>query len=588
MNITQRAIAILTLIATFLTLSSCRKRESPPPTVTGSGISRERVVGKQGGTLVYRVVSPPQTLNYLMARDVDSLLVSFLLMGGRLVEFDHDTLQYVPGLAETWKLNDDGRTLDLKLRENLRFSDGHNLTAKDVLFTFRAIYDPRTAAPIFRDAMTIGNQEIKVSSSDSRNLRLVFPENIATPENYLSNVAVLPSHVLGDQLEKGQLKDAYSITSDPRQIVTSGPFMVESAAPGERVKLKRNPYYWKQDPAGNSLPYLDSLVLEVVPDSNNAIAQLQQQTLDIVDRIRPSDYAALRTQTGPVGAFDLGPGLITDHLWFNLNEGMRAGKPLVDPSKQAWFADLRFRRAVAYAIDRESIASANLQGLATPLYGFVSPGNRAWVATDLVRTEYDLAKARALLTEAGFTARGSPAEPELYDAQGRLVEFTLIVPFESEPRKIMAAVIQEDLARIGIHMQVAAIEGSQLNLRTKESYDYEAALLGTSLTEPDPSSYTNFLRSNSPEHYWHPKQPKPATDWEARIDALCAAQARETDAEKRKATFREIQLIMAEQLPLIPIVARHVASAANVRIGNFRPGPIYPYSLWNADELFVK
>jgi peptide/nickel transport system substrate-binding protein len=113
-------------------------------------------------------------------------------------------------------------------------------------------------------------------------------------------------------------------------------------------------------------------------------------------------------------------------------------------------------------------------------------------------------------------------------------------------------------------------------------------LFGTSASEPDPSSYTDLLRSGSPQHFWNPKQAKPATEWEARLDELTTRQAHEVDRERRRAIFRDVQLLMAEQLPLIPIVTRHIAVAANTRIGNYRPSPLPPFSLWNAEELFVK
>lgn len=113
-------------------------------------------------------------------------------------------------------------------------------------------------------------------------------------------------------------------------------------------------------------------------------------------------------------------------------------------------------------------------------------------------------------------------------------------------------------------------------------------LFGTTASEPDPSSYDNFIRSDSQQYQWHPKETKPATDWEAKLDELTIAQAREQNAERRKTIFRDAQMLLAEQLPVIPIVARHIATASNTRLVNYRPSPIFPYSLWNADELFIK
>jgi peptide/nickel transport system substrate-binding protein len=580
---TLRQLALPVLLALIWTAPACRSRAT----------SGERATSRRGGEIVYRVSSMPATFNYLLASDENSLVAAFFLMGGRLIEFDHQNQRYVPGLAESLRRLDDGKTVELTLREGIKFSDGHPITAEDVAFTLRAIYDERTASPVFRDAMMIGDRQIEARIPDTdgqngRRLQMVFPSVVALPENYLSNVAVLPRHILEADFNRGALRDAYGLTSDPSLVVTAGAFAVESATPGERVTLKRNPHYWKKDEAGAPLPYLDRLVIEVVKDANNAFTRLRQGSLDIYDRLRPPDYAELRSQPGVTQVSDLGPGLPADYLWFNLNGGELKGRPVVNPVKSAWFNDTRFRQAVSSAIDRQNITSVTLQGLASPLYGFVSPGNRNWVASGLPPITYDLERSRALLREAGFITRGPNDRPELYDAKGNRVEFSLIVPSASQALKDMMIVIQGDLAQLGIKMQVAPIDFGDLQRRITESYDYDACLLVASLTEPDPSAYTNLLSSSSPTCRWRPKQSKPATDWEARIDDLLAKQARETDPERRRAAFNEVQRILAEQLPVIPVVARHIPAAANQRIGNYRPSAIFPFSLWNAEEMFIR
>jgi len=398
---------------------------------------------------------------------------------------------------------------------------------------------------------------------------------------------VLPRHALEADQKAGLFAEAWKITAPAASIVSSGPFVVESAAAGERIVLKRNPYYWKHDAQGTPLPYLDELTLAIVPDANQARVGLDQATIDIVDRMRPTDYASLLNAGGPVRAFDLGPGLGVDYIWFNLNPTKADGTRL-NPVKSAWFSDTRFRRAVSMAVDRDSIARSTLQGLATPIYGIVSPANRIWSNPDLPKIAYDLGQAASLLQEAGFNKRGAADAPELFDAQGNRVEFSLLVPAESEPRKLMAAVIQEDLAKLGIKMQVVPIEFSAVTNAWTKSYDYDAILLGLSLTDLEPSTYANLMLSSGEVHQWRPNQKSPATEWEARIDQLFAEQASESDPEKRKLKFREIQRIVADASPVIPIVARHVVSAANSHVGNFSPSPMFPYSLWNAEELFIK
>src|ERR1044071_2545295 len=96
------------------------------------------------------------------------------------------------------------------------------------------------------------------------------------------------------------------------------------------------------------------------------------------------------------------------------------------------------------------------------------------------------------------------------------------------------------------------------------------------------------MLSSGDAHQWRPNQKSPATEWEKEIDELFVEQARESDPEKRKSKFHEIQRIMADESPIIPIVARHVVCASNSRVGNFSPSPVFPYSMWNAQELFIK
>ena len=240
------------------------------------------------------------------------------------------------------------------------------------------------------------------------------------------------------------------------------------------------------------------------------------------------------------------------------------------------------------AVDRDSIARSTLQGLATPIYGIVSPANRIWSNPDLPKIAYDPVQAASLLQEAGFTKRGTADAQELIDAQGNPVEFSLLVPAESEPRKLMAAVIQEDLAKLGIKMQVVPIEFSAVTNAWTKSYEYDAILLGLSVTDLEPSTYANLMLSSGVAHQWRPNQKSPATEWETKVDQLFAEQARESDPGKRKLKFQEIQRIVADESPVITIVARHVVSAANSHVGNFSPSPIFPYSMWNAEELFIK
>lgn len=541
----------------------------------------------KGGSISYRLASPPTTFNYLVAEDEPTIQMSQYLLTSRLMDFDHRTQKFVPALAESWTASADGKTVDVKLRDGLKFSDGQPLTADDVIFTLNAIYDERTHAAEFRDAMLVDDKPIEARKSDERTLQFIFPKAVASPENYIVNIGVLPQHTLKSDLEAGKLGSAWKINASPASIVTSGPFTVAAVKPGEFVELASNPNYWKTDASGTRMPYIEKLVLRVVEDPDRAYGELAQGSLDIVDRLRSADYVQLSKDNQNAKAGDAGPGLGIDHMWFNLNTTDPKGKPVGSNVKRRWFEDTRFRRAVAMAVDRDSIATITLQGLATPLSGFVSPANKAWANTGLPKLAYDLAGAEKLLTEAGFTKNGSPDAPTLKDSSGNAVEFSLLVPAENEPRKLMATVIQQDMAKLGIKMSVVPVEFAALSDKWSKTYDYDAILMGISQGDIEPSSYGGFLLSSGPLHQWHPGQKEPATDWEKQIDTLFDQQDVERDAARRHDTFNRIQTIMQEQMPVIPIVARHVPSGASARIGNWSPSGILPYSLWNADELYV-
>ena len=576
----------VSLFVSFAILfSSC----APPASNTAPGASpATKGTGTRGGTLSYRITAPPSTFNYLVANNEPSILIAFFLLQDRPIEFDHGTQKYKGVLAETWKFADDRRTVDLKLREGLKFSDGKPITTEDLAFSLNAMYDPRSEAAAWKDSMSVNGKPIATKIIDERNIQFIFPEPVAAVENYIDNLGVLPKHVMNADFEAGKLAEAWKLTAAPESIVTSGAFSVESAGAGDRILLKRNPHYWRKDEVGTQLPYLDQIAFEIIPDANQTLARMNQNSLDIADRIRAADYASLLNATGTVKAHDLGPGLGVDHIFFNLNTTNKKGASVGDRTKQAWFNDKRFRQAISAAVDRTSIATTTLQGLATPLYGFVSPANRAWIDPNLAKIEYSLDNAGKLLADAGFVKRGTPEAPELFDSKGNRVEFSLMFPAENEPRKLMAAVIQEDLAKLGIKMNVVPVEANAMGAAANETYEYEALLFGLTVSGIEPTTYANFLLSGADTHQWQPSQKTPATEWEAQIDKLFAEQAGESDPKIRAEKFNEIQRIMADETPVIPIVARHIVSAANTRIGNYSPSSMFPYSIWNVDELYVK
>jgi peptide/nickel transport system substrate-binding protein len=285
---------------------------------------------------------------------------------------------------------------------------------------------------------------------------------------------------------------------------------------------------------------------------------------------------------------ELGVGTERDFLWFNLNTNVNAaGQPLVNPAKAKWFGNKNFRQAVSCAIDRDRLVREVYAGRAQPILDFISSENQKWSNTNVPHFGYDLNRARALLSEAGIKDRNG--DGVLEDAEGNAIEFTVFSNTGNPVREKSAALITEDLRRLGFKVTYRPVEFRALVEKINATFDYECVLMGLGGGGVDPASQINVLKSSEPLHQWFPNQPAPASEWEARIDSLMDAQMRTLDLASRKKFFDEVQAILAEQLPMIYTVAPFHFAAARPELANLRPTVLSPYRLtWNAEELYFK
>jgi peptide/nickel transport system substrate-binding protein len=185
------------------------------------------------------------------------------------------------------------------------------------------------------------------------------------------------------------------------------------------------------------------------------------------------------------------------------------------------------------------------------------------------------------LTQAGFRF----ANNMLTDAAGHRVEFTIVTNSGNQARQRAAAMIQQDLAKIGVKLNVATLDFPALLERMNRTLDYDAVLLGLVNVDIDPNMQMNIWLSSSSMHSWNPKQAKPATNWEEEIDKLMRVQASQLDYRKRKAAFDRVQQIAAEQAPIIYLINKNVLSAISPAVKGARPVPLTPQTFWNAERL---
>jgi peptide/nickel transport system substrate-binding protein len=538
-------------------------------------------IGRRGGQLVIAQRTEPRTLNPITAVDSGSRDVIRPTIAD-LIHFNRETQQPEPALAASWKATPDGRQFTLSLRRGVRFSDGDPFDADDVVFSFQVYLDEKVAA-LQRDSLMVGGRPIAVRKIDQHTVRIDVPETYAAAERLFDNLAMLPKHILEEPYKAGRLAEIWTLRSPASTFASLGPFRFREHVPGQRLVLERNPHYWKRDRSGQQLPYLDSLVFLFVASEDAQAVRFQTGEANVTTRLSATNFDALLKdqRSRNYDLVDLGAGLAYEFLFFNLNDIAAKGPEAA--RKQKWFQRLAFRQAVSAAVDRDGIVRLTFRRRATPLWGHVPPGNKAWVNQSLPKPARSVPRAKQLLQQAGFSWK---ADGTLVDADGQTVEFTIITSSANAERQQMASIIQDDLKQLGMRVTVVPLDQRGLLDRVLKTFDYDACMLALGGADGDPNSELNVWLSSAPTHVWRPAQTKPATPWEAEIDALMQEQISVRDAARRKRLYDRVQTLVAHHLPIVPLVSPNVLVGATKGLGNFRPTVLDHHALWNVEELF--
>jgi peptide/nickel transport system substrate-binding protein len=402
-----------------------------------------------------------------------------------------------------------------------------------------------------------GNVETKVLSQNR--VSITFPAAIAGLDRLFDQVAILSSK------------------SPQKEMAVLGPYYIAENKAGAYLILKHNPNYWRKDASGHSLPYIDSIRLDIQQNRDIEMLRLVRGEIDFINSLDAEYYDKLLS-LDPAMARDAGVSLDSEQLWFN----QVANSPL--PSyKKAWFASTNFRRAISEAMNRDDMARIVFRGHARPAIGPVSPANKFWFNSNLQPHPFDQKSALQRLAQDGFKMQNST----LRDREGHPVEFSIVTNTGNKYRERMATMIQQDLAGIGIKVNVVTLDFPSLIERITRTFDYEACLLGLVNDDLDPDAQMNVWLSSAENHQWNPNQKTPATAWEAEIDKLMQEQASSTDSRKRKEYFDRVQEIAWQQEPFIYLVNKNALSAVSAAVHNAHPAVLRPQVYWNIDELWL-
>lgn len=564
----------------------------------GCNPNQFRTQAAQVPRLVVTTNTDPKTFNYVTSDDANSGEI-LGLMYDNLLSTNGLTGELEPGLAESWEISPDQKRITYTLREGLKWSDGHPMTVDDVVFTYNDVIFNEKIPSSSADILRVGEQGLfpTVRKVDDRRVEFISPEPFA-PLLRFAGGAFLPKHALEkyvnetDPAGNSKFLSAWGTDTNPAEIVGSGPYRLKLYRPSERVILERNPHYWRQNTAGEQQPYIDQFVFQIVGTDDAALVQFRSGGIDI-ENITPDYFALVKReeQRGRFTIYNGGPALTSQYLSFNLNQGRRNGKPLVDPIKSRWFNTLEFRQAVAHAIDRPTMINNIYQGLGVPQHSAIYIQSPFYLSPEqgLPTYEYDPAKAKDLLLKAGFKYNDAG---QLMDSDGNLVRFSLLTNAGNKIREAMGTQIKQDLAQIGIQVDFQPIAFNTLIGKTSDTLDWEAIILGLSGAGIEPDGGRNVWSPEGRLHFFNqspaagqpPIEGRVVADWEAEIGRLYVRGGQELIDEKRKQIYAEAQKLAQANVPMVFLVNPLALSAVRDRVEGVRYSALGG-ALWNLYEL---
>jgi peptide/nickel transport system substrate-binding protein len=546
--------------------------------------------------LVSAILSDPKTFNPALSNESPNI---FGYVGEGLIT-ENGKGEIEPALAESWQVSPDSKTITFTLKKDLKWSDGAPLTIDDVLFTFNEVYFNEEIPTDTRDILKIGKSRklptVKKVAADR--VEFTTPEPFA-PFLRTLGISILPAHKLRSAVNEKDNKgkplflSKWGINTKPSELVSNGIFTLDSYTPGERLVFKKNPNYWRKDKQGKQQPYIQRYIWQIVESTDTSLVQFRSGGLDSFG-VSPDFFSLLKKeeQKGGYKIYNGGPATGTTFMSFNLNQGERDGKPLVDPIKSRWFNNVKFRQAIAYGINRQRMINNIYRGLGAPQDSPISVPSPYFFSRKqgLPVYDYNPKKAKELFSAAGFKYN---EQAKLVDEDGNQVRFTLLTNSGNKIREALGTQIKQDLDLIGIEVDFTPIAFSLLIDKIDSFLNWDALLIGfTGGIEPNDGA--NFWSVDGGSHMFNlqPQKGKAqvtdrkVADWEKKIDELYIQAAQELDESKRRLLYIETQKITQENVPCIYLVNPLSLSAVKNRVKGIDYSPISgPF--WNLHELRV-
>lgn len=545
----RAAAAIATTAALGLVLTGCVASQRDSAGGSGSG-------AKGGGTFVFAASADPVMLDPAFASDGETFRVARQIFEG-LVGTKPGTADPAPLLAKSWKTADDGLSTTFDLRDGVTFSDGTTFDAKAVCANFERWYgwtgvnqSPNLSYYYgklfggFKDASDPAKQGIyggcdaKDATTATITLKKPFAGLVASmslPAFSMQSPTAMKKYD-ADGTSGGEDDPRFSpyATAHP---TGTGPFVLGKWDRGQAVTLKRNEKYWGEKAK------IDTAVVRTIADGNARLQALKSGDIDGYDLVSPGDLDGLRS-----GGFTIEQRAPFNVLYLGFNQAVPA------------LADVRVRQAIAHAIDRKAVITQSLPQGTVPAQEFM-PDLVTGFTKDVTTYDYDPAKAKALLAEAGQ----SNLELTFNYPTG------VSRPYMPSPEDTFLAV-QSQLQAVGIKVTPKADQWSDYLDRINGSADHGIHLLGWTGDYNDSDNFIGtFFGQKSPE--WGFDNPQLFSD-------LASAKGLATQAEQKPA-YEKLNKEVSDFVPGVPLASPVPSLAFGKGVKGYQASPVQD-EVWNA------
>lgn len=485
-----------------------------------------------GGTLISATIAEPSGLIPMIAGEAAASAIAANIFNS-LLKYDKN-LEITGELAKSWQISADQRTITFHLKPDMKWADGAPLTSADALFTWQVVTDDKTRTPYGADYKLV----LRAEAPDPLTFRVTYAEPYAPALESWAGLQILPKHLLEGQ--------DINTTTFARNPIGSGYYQLESWRNGESISLVRNPAS-TQGPAR-----IERLISRVIPDTATQFLELLANNIDYMG-LDPIQYARVfpsRPDLNRKIALYKELGNNYTYMGFNLKH-----KP---------FDDIRVRKAINYAIDKQELIDGVLLGLGEPVASPYKPGTR-WANPELQPYPYDPEKARELLHSAGFEDRDNDG---ILDRNGKPFAFEVLTNNGNKQREMSAVLIQRRLKEIGIDVSIRKMEWASFIERFIKTGDFDVVVLGWSLSL-DPDQYS----------IWHSSQQAPGQFNfigynNPTVDKLLEQGRLELNPDKRMKIYHEFAKILLEDSPIVYLYAGYGLPAIHKRIkGIDNPAP---------------